>query len=512
MAKPSQPERQDGLQPEQGKDREQPKPQPKLLTVSQAARVIGVTPAQLRNWDTRGVLRVQRTGDNVANNRKLYTPDDIERARNIYVLQELDLTLGQIGEILDAPEGEREALLAQHKKQLKQKYTALQHNILLSIVADTLGLEHLRTSADILGSPHVLGDAYSKDENLQQVLRWLKSHTSRDVERFSEELLEVAEGFAELEDAADWDALQLQIGRFCDVWGSRMGWPTVGEMYGLYVTFAQTNALTEEIDASLGDGVSAMMARAFLLGWVSASLNCLDDILICLYMESLEDSSSAPARRAAEVLVAHVCDSGGRPYLAESDSVPHWGEQVAELSEAVFGTMAEAALSEELEGFLELEDFTTVDGSSLDTFQQLTCAFAEGKFDKWYKRGGQEQIERRRAEWLDCMEDEWLMERGGDADGAGATSGVSGANAVDATDDARDPEFISWLRDRFANLLADPPEACWATEDESCRIEKHVRELIEEDAREEDGSAEVSEEDASRKAAKRSNPPRTRRA
>lgn len=115
MAKPSQPERQDGLQPEQGKDREQPKPQPKLLTVSQAARVIGVTPAQLRNWDTRGVLRVQRTGDNVANNRKLYTPDDIERARNIYVLQELDLTLSQIGEILDAPESEREALLAQHK-------------------------------------------------------------------------------------------------------------------------------------------------------------------------------------------------------------------------------------------------------------------------------------------------------------------------------------------------------------------------------------------------------------
>ncbi len=47
----------------------------KYYTIKQAAKIIGVTPLTLRNWDKKGKLRAYR---HPVNNYRAYKPDQLE--------------------------------------------------------------------------------------------------------------------------------------------------------------------------------------------------------------------------------------------------------------------------------------------------------------------------------------------------------------------------------------------------------------------------------------------------
>lgn len=50
-------------------------PQKKYLRIKEVARILGVTPLTLRNWDNAGKLKAYR---NPINNYRVYKPEDIE--------------------------------------------------------------------------------------------------------------------------------------------------------------------------------------------------------------------------------------------------------------------------------------------------------------------------------------------------------------------------------------------------------------------------------------------------
>jgi len=47
----------------------------KYLTIKEVAKILGVTPLTLRNWDRKGKLRAYR---NPINNYRVYKPEEIE--------------------------------------------------------------------------------------------------------------------------------------------------------------------------------------------------------------------------------------------------------------------------------------------------------------------------------------------------------------------------------------------------------------------------------------------------
>ena len=47
----------------------------KYLTIKEVARILGVTPLTLRNWDKKGKLKAYR---NPINNYRVYKPEEIE--------------------------------------------------------------------------------------------------------------------------------------------------------------------------------------------------------------------------------------------------------------------------------------------------------------------------------------------------------------------------------------------------------------------------------------------------
>ena len=50
-------------------------PQKRFFTIKEVAKILGVTPLTLRNWDKKGQLKALR---NPINNYRIYKPEDIE--------------------------------------------------------------------------------------------------------------------------------------------------------------------------------------------------------------------------------------------------------------------------------------------------------------------------------------------------------------------------------------------------------------------------------------------------
>lgn len=72
------------------------------IGVAQACRIANVTESQLKHYDKKGFLVPQRTGEGVANNRKLYSRQDMERLMGLLILQSYGFGLAQAAALLDA--------------------------------------------------------------------------------------------------------------------------------------------------------------------------------------------------------------------------------------------------------------------------------------------------------------------------------------------------------------------------------------------------------------------------
>jgi DNA-binding transcriptional MerR regulator len=77
---------------------------PDRLTIGQIARLSGLTPRALRHYDRLGVLRPAEVSD--ANGYRLYGREQVEVARHVRILRELEVPLDEVRRILADPESE----------------------------------------------------------------------------------------------------------------------------------------------------------------------------------------------------------------------------------------------------------------------------------------------------------------------------------------------------------------------------------------------------------------------
>lgn len=445
-----------------------------MLEVRQVCSLTGATARQLRTWDARGLLHAVRTGEQIANNRKLFSADDVERVRDILLLRKLGLGLDDIRIILEAPDEERCEHLARHAEVLRLDYARLQKLIRLSDAAEVLGIERVRQDASLLGSYDLLASSYDRDENLRQVSRWIASHTERDVSSFADEILEVASLFAKASEQPEWHQVEMCVARFCDMWSKRFGWPSVGQMLALHLAFGEENERTSRIDEACGEGTSGFMAQAFLLAWISSALETLDDVLVHLYLAYLDEDEQINLQNIGEVLVAIACEFMGCPHIAEPAAVVRSGEHVRSVVDDFFVLVEDFALDEGIDRFLRLEDFPSIDASSMRLARELTTAYIQDELARWKQNGGDDAIRGRACEWLGDVATLWVLETGTGQDDAKAEAWLAGAD-----DEELDERFSTWFEEWIEERYGDPPEAHWATEEESCAREKATREYIE---------------------------------
>jgi DNA-binding transcriptional MerR regulator len=91
-----------------------------LVPIGSFARQAGLTVKALRHYDTLGLLPPARV-DPVSRHR-WYSPDQLDRARRIRRLRELDLPLADVRAVLAAPDGGRDRLVA-YRRDVEARLT-----------------------------------------------------------------------------------------------------------------------------------------------------------------------------------------------------------------------------------------------------------------------------------------------------------------------------------------------------------------------------------------------------
>lgn len=87
-------------------------------TVSQLARLAGVTPRTLRYYDSVGLLRPEKV---TQSGYRLYGPKEVDRLQLILFYRELGLELSAITKLLRAPDVQRSAVLRQYLQELQTR-------------------------------------------------------------------------------------------------------------------------------------------------------------------------------------------------------------------------------------------------------------------------------------------------------------------------------------------------------------------------------------------------------
>ncbi|MDO5425991.1 MAG: MerR family transcriptional regulator [Eubacteriales bacterium] len=102
-------------------------------TVKQLARLSGVTTRTLRYYDEIGLLKPERTAEN---GYRIYGQAQVDLLQQILFYRELGMSLGDIREILDSGDFDRERALESHLEALLQKKEQVE--MLIENVSKTL--------------------------------------------------------------------------------------------------------------------------------------------------------------------------------------------------------------------------------------------------------------------------------------------------------------------------------------------------------------------------------------
>lgn len=435
------------------------------FTVSQVTELTGVTAAQLKNWDKTGVLVARRTGDGVANNRKLYARGDLDKVREIQLYRSLGFGLEEIKRVLEAVPEVRAQIVAERTSKLKSEFSNIQKQIELSAALEVFEPETLLSELDCDDALSA-GDEYSKDETLRMMVRWIRSHTEQDAERLTRELSEVLEGFFALEEDTPWEEVQLQLLHFCDVWSSAFGWPTVGQMLTFALIFQELASDQDseegELGGFFGEDVVDKLSMVFYLAWADNALRVLDDILASAYCEVVTSWNSLVLMDLGPLLCTYVCEASNRPHLFKGERDAEHADELQQATESVFRLLEEIILDARLGEYLDIDSLFTIDQESMDCISTFTKAFAADGLTEWIHSQGFARLVLCYERWFETLHDHWLI-----------------AQQEEAGNDDREA-FVAWLLEYYAPVLEDPPMARWITEEEAIAHEKRMRSLAQE--------------------------------
>ncbi len=87
-------------------------------TVSELARMAGITVRTLHHYDALGLLKPRGVG---LNGYRYYGPDEARQLQQILLHREVGIALRDIAALLDRPDSEKAALLRQHRVEMERR-------------------------------------------------------------------------------------------------------------------------------------------------------------------------------------------------------------------------------------------------------------------------------------------------------------------------------------------------------------------------------------------------------
>lgn len=335
------------------------------MTAGQVSSITGVTPRTLRLYDKKGLLVPARTGENVANNRKLYTPEDVERLKRILVLKSFDIELKDMPPILDGEVSLVDALEEQ-VAALRAQENYLRNLILFTQYAAIVGEDLYETIA--FGSSAVDDYAAMLRQTVERAGRTQAWQTLDDegLDRMGTELTDIIVRFLEI----SGDDTLVSIERIVEklrAWFCEYYFPVNElDLLNIWMLFEDGSDEADFACEIGGEATPGFLQAAVFLVWLKAMLGALSDFV---------DSESAQSDQLLSEnvlvrLVDLVCRATGYPTL-----------EVVELDEEEWLSMVDyfEVIATYLQVALSREDI-------VDLIDPGRCARANGAFLEEAKR------------------------------------------------------------------------------------------------------------------------------
>ncbi len=188
------------------------------LTVSEVEKLTGVTAATLRHYDQIGLLCPERTGNGVANDRKLYGVDDLGRLQTILTLREYQFSLSEIGQILDDDDADIYEIVQEKLIELRRQENKLRDLILFAKFMDVTDTDFLEGLACGPTDIEALADLARIKPFYEKAIQKLVDLDDEEAEVALEALDATIEGFAELDESEAFAGVERLIREFFRWW------------------------------------------------------------------------------------------------------------------------------------------------------------------------------------------------------------------------------------------------------------------------------------------------------
>ena len=235
-----------------------------MMIVNEVSKLTGVSIRTLQYYDTIGLLRPSKYTES---GYRLYDDTALERLQQILLFKELEFSLKEIKEIIDAPNFDRQKALEQQIELLTLKKEHLENLIDFARGIKMTGVEKM----DFTVFDKKKIDEYAKRAKEQ----WGETSEYREYEEKSKNLTEVQQKdmmnsfmliFAEFgkmknQDAAS-DQVQLQVKKLQDFISEHFYKCTKEILSGLGKMYAGGGEFTENIDSYGGEGTAEFTAKA----------------------------------------------------------------------------------------------------------------------------------------------------------------------------------------------------------------------------------------------------------
>ena len=238
----------------------------RLMTAGEVARLTDVSARTLQHYDDIGLLCPRRSGEGVANNRKLYDGEDIDRLGRIIALKEYGLTLGEIKAVIDADDAAILAVLDEKLAALRRREAELRNLILFARVLSITGSDLVE---GLVAGPMVVNDLADAARVLppyEHGCRWadeLETPEERAVAFLA--LDKIIEDFANAGSMTGFAAFERLVGLLSSWWDLYVHpFDDLG-LLGWWALFEDERAIAAEVERAGGEAMCANVEMSFLL-------------------------------------------------------------------------------------------------------------------------------------------------------------------------------------------------------------------------------------------------------
>lgn len=336
------------------------------MTAGQVSKLTGVTTRALQHYDEKGLLCPRRSGEGVANNRKLYSPEDVDRLKQIVVLGSYGFELKDMPPILDGERSLTDAL-AERIEELRAQERYLQHLILFARYAEIVGDDLFETLA--FGTSEV--DAFaelarSSPAYADKAIRW-ESMDDAGLEQLWDELGAIVVDFLEGDEEDPFAHIESAV-RQLRAWFCAYFFEIDDlDLLGIWTLFEDGSDEAEFATEIGGEATPGFLQSAVFLVWLKSMLS---ELSAMVEAGSRGNAESSLAENQVVALVDFVCRSCGYPVpeAAELDG-DEWDAMV-EFFETVAGYLQSALEDEEAMAFVDPDGANVVDGAFFERAAQ----------------------------------------------------------------------------------------------------------------------------------------------